>query len=241
MCQAAAAVTATPSTAQRRARRGNFLLERTASSAEKFMCHGINGAGVEAAAASAAAIDVPIETAATSSPPLAPVQSGSSSPPLPAASPMAASIGSGLYEFPMDGAEEAVEITLVACACCSRKFSEQNIAKHEKNCKKQTTKRKAFSAADQRAVSCIHALILRLATLPALRHVWRHVARGIRRRRLLPRMERTVPNQAHPCERARKLGRWKRQSRRGRMLRPRRSKRRHPLVGRPNRHSSERR
>ena len=40
------AVSSTPNTEQRRVRRGNFLLERTVSSAEKFMCHAVSGAAV---------------------------------------------------------------------------------------------------------------------------------------------------------------------------------------------------
>ena len=146
------AVTSTPNTEQRRVRRGNFLLERTASSAEKFMCHGLNGAAVEVASQD----ESPTPTTG-GSPATMDGRNGTagppSSPPLPAASPTVGGAAAGSYEFDR-AEEEAVEITLVACSGCSRNFSEQALAKHVNVCKQVFgTKRKVFSAADQRAVS----------------------------------------------------------------------------------------
>jgi hypothetical protein len=80
-----------------------------------------------------------------------------SSPPLPAASPKVGGAAAGAHEFGQ-AEEETVEITLVACSGCSRKFSEKALAKHENVCKQVFgTKRKAFSAADQRAVGRVFA------------------------------------------------------------------------------------
>ena len=137
-------------------RRGNFLLERTASSAEKFMCHGLNGAEVVVEATSSQDENVGMAIADDGSP--APMGDGNdsappSSPPLPAASPKLGGLSTETNEFSR-AEEEAVELTLYACSGCSRKFSEKALAKHENVCKKVFgTKRKAFSATDQRAVS----------------------------------------------------------------------------------------
>lgn len=151
-------VTSTPSTEQRRVRRGNFLLERTASSAEKFMCHGLNGSAVEAATTAHDEL-VSATTASADSPATVHHNENdnhaSASPPLPAAAPKLANVSVADDELPGHAEEEAaVEITLIACSGCSRKFSQKALAKHENICKQVFgTKRKAFSASGQRAVS----------------------------------------------------------------------------------------